>query len=133
MKQIGSAVCSRLLEKNDLKTIKDLLELKDKNEDELKQYKVYGLSMENLKHAVNQSQHALPGTRPSPTIINHAAQPNPYESLYGKEWKNKILQSSVMKRSILINDLVKQIYENSKKLFVGSKYEDNCFFKITTL
>ena len=101
--------------------------MKDKDDNELKKYKVDGLSMKNLKHAVKQSQHALPGTRPSPTIINHAGQENPYESLYGKEWK-KILQSSAMKRSISINDLVKQIYENSKKLFVGSKYEDNCFF-----
>ena len=35
LKQIGSTVCSRLLEKHNLKTIKDLLVLKEKNENEL--------------------------------------------------------------------------------------------------
>ena len=92
----------------------------NKSDDELKLLEVYGLSIQSLKNAILQPLKALPGCRPRPTVINHSEMPNPYESLYRSEWKQVILKTATMKRFILINRLVKQIYENTKMVFSGS-------------
>ena len=53
---------------------------------------------------------------------------NPYESLYGTLWMEKIRQSTSMKRTVSINTLVQQIYDNSKEIFKGTTYENDWYF-----
>ena len=120
LKQIGKSVCQRLKEEKDFFCLKDLKMWENKSNNELKLFKVYGLSIQTLKNAILQSLKALPWGRPSQTVINHAEMPNQYEFLYGSEWKQVILATATMKRVISINRLVKQIYENTKKAFSGT-------------
>ena len=133
LKQIEKAVCQRLKEEKGILCVKDLKVWENKSNNELKLLKVYGLSIQTFKNAILQSLKALPGSRPRPTVINHAEMPNPYESLYGSEWKQVILKTATMKRFILSNRLVKQIYENTKKVFSGSMYKNNFYFYHDTL
>ena len=120
LKQIGKVVYQRLKEEKGILSAKDLKMWENKSDNELKLLKVYSLSIQTLKNMILQSLKALPGCRPGPTVINHKKIPNPYESLYGSEWQQVILKTTTMKRFILINRLVQQIYENTKKVFSGS-------------
>ena len=127
LKQIGTAVWQRLQEKKAFLCVKDLKMRENKSNNELKLLKVYSLCIQTLKNAILQSLKALPGSRPRPTLINHAIMPNPYEYLYGSEWKQVIL-TTTMKRFISIDRLIQQIYENTKKLFSRIIYENDFYF-----
>ena len=124
---IGKAVCQRLKEEKEILCVKDLKMWENKSDNEIKLLKVYGLSIQTLKNMILQYLQALRGSRPRPTVISHAEIPNPYESLYGSEWKQVILKTARMKRSILVNIHVKQIYENTKKVFSGTMYANNFY------
>ena len=52
---------------------------------------------------------ALQGHRPRSIVTKYIEKDNPYKSLYGSTWKEKILKRVTMKRFISINDLVHQI------------------------
>ena len=73
--------------------------------------------MKTLKHAIDKSQHAMEKSRPTMLITNHEKAINPYKSPYVRILKEKILQIQAMKRFISINDIVQQIFNNSKELF----------------
>ena len=99
--------------------VKDFIQFEGKSDEELHCLKVNGLNRKTLKYAINQSHHAMEGSRPTMLITNHAKATNPCKSLYGK-LKEKILQTKV-----------EQIFNNSKELFQGTFYENNWFFIIT--
>ena len=49
--------------------VKDLLMLKEKNDTELKLLKVKGLSIKTLKKIIQQSEQAIPGSRPQKIVV----------------------------------------------------------------
>ena len=102
-------------------------DLRNKDNKELKILKVYRLSIQIIKNAINLSKQALSGKRPEPTVTNHTDMANPYGSLYLSEWKQVILKTATMKRFISINQLVQQIYFKTKKVFAGTMYDGNFY------
>ena len=128
MVNIGQSIEERL-KKEKIEKVKDLVQLKAKTDHELEEFCVIGSSKQTLKAYIITSAHrAKQGMRPQPTIINHQLTANLYESLYGTLWMDKIRQSTSMKRTVLITTVVQQIYENSKEIFKGTKYEQDWYF-----
>eukprot|EP00957_Ditylum_brightwellii_P089407 6807633-Ditylum_brightwellii.AAC.1 len=55
-----------------------------------------GLTVNAVRKLVNLSRDAKDGHAPQTT--NHCQALNPYESLYGSEWKKKVEESVAMKK-----------------------------------
>ena len=104
------------------------MKLNAKTDHELEEFLVKGFSKQALKDIITAAQHAKQGMRPQPTIIYHQLSANPYDSLYGTLWMEKIRQSTSMKRTVSINTIVQKIYDNSKEIFKGTKYEHDWYF-----
>ena len=83
------------------------MNLKQKTDHELEEVLVKGFSKQALKDIITAAQHAKQGMRPQPTTINHQLAANPYESLNGTLWMDKICQSTSMKRTVSITTVAK--------------------------
>ena len=70
---------------------------------------VKGLSIKTLKKIIQQSEQAIPGSRPQKIVVKHSEMAKPYKSLYGSQWKQEILKTAAIKRLILIDALVQKI------------------------
>ena len=102
--------------------------MKEKNDAELKLFKVKGLSIKTLKNIIQKSVQAIPGSRPQKIVVKHSEMSNSYKSLYRSQWNQEIFKTITIKRFISINTLVQKMYNNIKKLFQGTVYENNFFF-----
>jgi hypothetical protein len=69
---------------------------------------------------------SVPPSPPSP--INHKLADNPYLSLYGDSWLSKIKTVTALSSYCDIQDMVTHIYNETKKLYMGSPYEKNFYF-----
>ena len=94
----------------------------------MKLFKVKGRSIKTLKIIIQKSEQAIPDNRLQKIVVKHSEMANPYESLYGSQWKREIIKTTAIKRFISINNLVQNMYNNTKKLFQGTVYENNFFF-----
>ena len=52
---------------------------------------------------------------------DYRAYPNSYLAKYGEdEWRNKIEKTVFMKKYMSIRELIRKMYDNSKKVFEGT-------------
>lgn len=71
---------------------------------------------------------ASPLDRPSDVFLDHRLADNPYLSYYGNTWEQEIAKVDALKSVICVKLLVTHIYEESRKAFIGTLYENNWFF-----
>ena len=69
----------------------------EKNDIELKSLKVKGLSIKTLKKIIQQSEQAIPGSRPQKIVVKHSEMANPYKSLYGSQWTTRNFKNNCNK------------------------------------
>lgn len=74
------------------------------------------------------SMHAKAGAFPASRIKNHKLSANPYLSLYGQAWKDKIAGSVAMNKSVCITKLVTHIITHSIATYRGTKHEFTWMF-----
>ena len=123
VKGIGPAMEKKLNEKN-IFLVEDLIALNnnvDKKNDAIRTIK--GLSAKLLANAMTQLQHVVSGE--CPPDIDHTKEANPYESLFGDSWLQKISQSVMLSPYTSINELITHIFTETQKAFVGSKHADS--------
>ena len=65
-------------------------------------------------------------SRPPPT--DHRKDDNPYESLYGRTWRDEVINSTAMKPFVCITELVTHIYKESEHIMKGTVHEDSWYF-----
>ena len=82
---------------------------------------------------IQQSEQAIPGSRPQKIVLKHSEMANPYKSLYGSQWKQEILITTAIKTFISINTFVQKIYKTTKNILHGTVHENNFFFYHDTL
>lgn len=125
LSQIGAKVAARLAEEKQINSIADLKKFKNCSAKEIEtQAKVKGISVKALAAAINDaSTTALPGARPQAVVVDHRKADNPYLSLHGENWKEKVRNTTTMKKSMCINTLVKKIYASCEKVFDGTTHE----------
>ena len=72
----------------------------------------------------------LPTTIPpsAPPPIDHCKHDNPYLSLYGDEWLNKIKSTTAFAHTCSIRDLVLHIVSETKRAFQNTEYSNNWYF-----
>ena len=128
---VTKGVAKSLLENKGIATVAQLRNKRHLTKTEVSaQLKVNRISVPALQRAIQQASGAniQPGTRPVVTKIDHKLAPNPYKSLYGDDWREKIKTCTGLSRSMSIHMLVQSIYDNSKEVFRGTKHEDNWYF-----
>jgi len=72
--------------------------------------------------------HTLEGTCPH-QHKDYRKEPNPYLAKYGEdEWRNEIEKTVFMKKYMSIRELIKKMYDNSKKVFEGTTHQEDWYF-----
>ena len=130
MKLFSKPAIERMRKERGVSKVKDLKQFeKMSNKEVVENLKVQGVSIEKLRNAIKDSIHCLPGSRPPLTTIDHRKAANPYLSLYGEDqWLDKIRNSTTLRKVVCITEIVQQIFKNTKKVFKGTKYENNFYF-----
>ncbi|GFH53203.1 hypothetical protein CTEN210_09679 [Chaetoceros tenuissimus] len=77
---------------------------------------------------INQAETCQRIHRPPSIDYRKVAGKNPFEARYGEQWKEEIAKSSACSRYLCIHKLIDHVYENTRKHFVGTKYEKNFYF-----
>ena len=72
-----------------------------------------GLTVPALRNLVNFARNAHEGDPPE--FVDHRQALNPYESLYGEQWGEKISDAVAMKKYVSICALVWHMYIKTKK------------------
>ena len=63
----------------------------------------------------------------TPSIRDHRKAKNPYFSIYGERWVDKLKSSSSMSKFCCITDLIRFMIKEAEKLMKGSVHEDDLF------
>ena len=72
--------------------------------------------------------HTLEGACPH-QHKDYRKDPNPYLAKYGEdEWRNEIEKTVFMKKYMSIRELIKKMYDNSKKIFEGTTHQEDWYF-----
>ena len=114
LKGIGLKSIEKLIS-NNIRTIVDVLEHRGNEECETL------LKMNKLLNLLTLKKTRI-------DRINHQDADNPYASLHGESWLAEIKKSTKVKKFDPISDMVKHIYNKSRRLMEGTKYSDNWFF-----
>ena len=69
---------------------------------------------------------ALPGVPPS-YFKDHRKAKNPYHSIYGEGWVEKLKSSTAMSKFVCITDLICFLIDEAEKLMKGSVHEDDFY------
>jgi hypothetical protein len=87
---------------------------------------LHGISITNVW--AWQKEAACCKDEVAPEKVDHRKEENPYESKYDKEWREKIRTTVGMSPYVCITEMIKHIYDESKKMFKGTKHEGNWLF-----
>ncbi len=120
----------KMLNKQDIHFIKDFLAMQDEDMQELAEAcNSKALTISKLCKFKDQAvSHALPGSCPS-GIVDYREADNPYyEARYGSTWEMKLKKSRRMRKYCCVKDLVRHIDDETRKAFIGTKYEGQYFF-----
>ena len=60
-----------------------------------------------------------------PPSIYHGKDDNLYESLYCRQWRDEVINSTAMKLFVCIPNLVTYIYKESERIMKGNVHEDS--------
>ena len=113
------------LEKHRITTI---LHLKQKSIVELTAIAEKGNAIRKLIGFKVQAESSLEGAPPAALVVDHTKEANPYKSLYGEEWEQKIGESHFMKKYICVTKLIKHIHDKSAAVMKGTEYENDWYF-----
>ena len=69
---------------------------------------------------------SLPGNPPS-SFKDHIKAKNPYHSIYGEGWVDKLKSSTAMSKFCSITDLIRFMMNEAEKLIKGSVHEEDFF------
>ena len=64
---------------------------------------------------------------PPPSFKDHRKSKNPYHSIYGEGWVEKLKSSTAMSKFVCITDLIRFMMNEAEKLMKGSVHEDNFY------
>lgn len=109
-----------------LYTIGDIKELSDEQIQHLP-INTRGLSSSALLGFRDNAKDALAGSYIS-TFVDHKKAENPYLSLYGNTWCDKINESVTLKGTCCITVLIEHMVKESKSILKGSKWETKMMF-----
>ena len=79
-----------------------------------------------LQRLLNMCYMVSEGDRPKRRNFKDAV--NPYEARYGSTWRDEIKKVGAMSKHVCITEMVQHIYDESKRIMMGTNYEDNWFF-----
>ena len=125
---IGVAI-EKLLNEQDLIYVKDLCSMNSMDIDEVvsacnrRTFTVKKLT--SIRDLV--LEEALPGHCPY-GVVDYRQAANPYLARYGDDREKEIQCSPTLKKYRCITDMVEHIDEESRRAFVGTRYEGNYFF-----
>ena len=89
----------------------------------------YGLPKLSICRLVQMYKHALvalPG-KPTPSVKYHRKARNPYFSIYGERWVDKLKSSSSMSKFCCITDLIRFMMKEAENFMKGYVHEDYFF------
>ena len=87
-----------------------------------------GLGGVRLRQMRTEARTAHPGKFDRATV-NHTTAANPYESLYGDQWRQVIIKTTYMMKFISVRDLVMHMTVESDEIMRGTQHEDEAMFK----
>ena len=87
-----------------------------------------GLTVNLLKKARDEATTAAPG-KFNNVVVDHKKAANPYESLYGENWKQEINETTYMKNFVDVRDLAMRMAVETDRLMEGTVHEDRGIFK----
>ena len=79
-----------------------------------------------LQRLLNMCYMVSEGDRPKRRNYKDAV--NPYEARYGLTWRYEIKKVTAMSGKVCITEMVQHIYDESKRIMMGTNYEDNWYF-----
>ena len=121
MKGVGKKK-NKILEHGGILTMADLVTTTEQ---------LQGFTIKTFHTLKSKLPSTIPPTTPSP--IDYQKYENPYLSLYGNKWWNKIKSTTAFTYTFSIRDLVLHIISEIKKVFTNNKYNNNCYFYHDTL
>ena len=95
----------------------------------------YGLPKLPIRGLGQIYEHALVALprKSTPSIKDHRKAKNPYLSIYGGIWVDKLNSSSSMSKFCCITDMFRFMMKEAEKLMKGSVHEDDFFIVHDTL
>ncbi|RHY93726.1 hypothetical protein DYB35_010310 [Aphanomyces astaci] len=86
-----------------------------------------GISAKFLVQLRGASKPAHKGAY-SPRLVDHKKNENPYESLFGPDWKSAVMASSGLKSSICVTELVEHIVHASAAVMHNTAHAEDWMF-----
>jgi hypothetical protein len=125
MHRIGKVLAEKLSSEG-VKTVGQLANLSDECLTEFAR-KTARVTQTRLINLRNLARNAKPGAYLS-KVIDHKIAANPYQSLYGDEWEEKLDSSTAMKGHMCVKSLVEHIISASAKVMQGTEFENDWYF-----
>ena len=81
--------------------------------------------VQNVQNARIETANYNRGLRSQVPIRNYLNDDNPYELRFGPNWMDYAQKGPILRKNVCITDIIDYIFNETKKVFVGTKYEDN--------
>ena len=123
LKGIGKTTMKKLNECG-IRFIIDLRKIEENEAEKIS--KESGISLKRVIDYIAMAKTSLTTNRPG--AIDHRKAPNPYQSRYSNEWREKIETSTFLSPFVCITKMITHIVNSTKAAFQGTTHESTCLF-----
>jgi hypothetical protein len=116
------------LEAHGISTVQALSALSDDSIKLLVQNPEMKMSKNVLQKFCEYSKKSQGVNQPDDLIVDHRQAENPYLSLYGEEWEQKLKRSASLAAYISITDMIEFMVGESQRVMKGTHHEDDWYF-----